>query len=201
MHFFIHLKKRFPFLWRFIEDINGYLVKWLYSDNIQQQAQLILEDYKNEPVEYRLINRDELDDLHCLLSGQDSEQLKYFNPHSFDKSTLQRLYDNSSFLMMGVYDNKHLIGYFFLRCFVNKTCFVGKLVDRAYQGRGIAKRMGKIAQNIAWSSGFRVFGTSSKHNIKSLNSSKATNDFKLIRELADNYIYYEYLQSGEKTLH
>lgn len=102
--------------------------------------------------------------------------------------------------MLGVFDDQKLVGYFFLRCFLNKKSFTGRIVDETYQGKGIAKRMGKILHQTAWQSGFRVFGTASRDNFKSLNSYRSINNFKIVRELENNYIYFEYLQSEEKPI-
>ena len=64
----------------------------------------------------------------------------------------------------------------------------------------LAKKMGKILHHIAWDSNFRVFGTASKENIKSLKSYQAINNYKIIKELNNGYIYFEYLKSEEKPI-
>lgn len=58
--------------------------------------------------------------------------------------------------------------------------------------------MGHIMFRIAWQNGFRVFATVSRDNIPALSAYRAINDFKIIQELPDNYIYIEYLQDKEK---
>jgi len=189
-----------PFIWRFVEYLNGLFFKVLFATTVRTKAQEVLDGYKNEPFEYRFLTKNDLDDLVALFSRQDQEQFKYFKPHEFDSVTVQRLYKNASFLMLGVFDDQKLVGYFFLRCFLNKKSFTGRIVDETYQGKGIAKRMGKILHQTAWQSGFRVFGTASRDNFKSLNSYRSINNFKIVRELENNYIYFEYLQSEEKPI-
>lgn len=43
---------------------------------------------------------------------------------------------NPSFLMMGVFESEKVVGYFFLRLFLNKHSFTGYLVDYDCQTNG-----------------------------------------------------------------
>lgn len=200
IQFLVTFKKKFPFIWEFVESINGVIFKILFEAKVKSKAHEVLDEFKSEPLEYRFLTQNDLDDLVELFSRQNQEQFKYFKPHEFDKATIQRIYKNAAFLMLGVFDNNKMVGYFFLRCFLNKKSFTGRIVDEAYQGKGIAKRMGRILLQTAWYSGFRVFGTASRDNFKSLNSYKSINNFRIIKELDNNYIYFEYLQSEEKPI-
>ena len=67
------------------------------------------------------------------------------------------------------------------------------MVDVNFQGRGIAKNMGRIMTDVALGAGFRLFATISKDNLSSLASSKAVNEIRIVAELDNNYIYIEYL--------
>jgi len=135
-----------------------------------------------------------LDLLYYFLSNQDERQLKYFKPHDFDKKTLKELMHNPSFFMMGVFDGKELIGYFFLRCFINKQCFTGRIIAREYQGKGISKPMGKILLESAWNSNFRVFCTVSKNNLNSLAAIRSVAKIRIVKELPNDYLYLEYIK-------
>ena len=92
-----------------------------------------------------------------------------------------------------VFDKDKIIGYFFIRFFANRKAFRGKMVDVNFQGRGIAKNMGRIMTDVALGAGFRLFATISKDNLSSLASSKAVNEIRIVAELDNNYIYIEYL--------
>lgn len=196
----ISIKKKLPFIWQFFEYGNGLLLKLLFQKEIKKNTLITLKYYANEKYTYRFLTEDDLKSLHELFQRQDQEQYKYFKPHSFDEKTLYRLFKNPSFFMFGVFDKDKLAGYFFLRCFSNKKSFTGRLVDEKYQGKGISRRMGKILHNIAWNSDFRVFGTASRDNFKSINSYQSINNFKIIKELDNNYIFFEYLKTEEKPL-
>jgi len=196
----ISLKKRYPALWALVETANGYIFRFLYMDKVKRNAEKNLKDYALEKYEYRFLNNTDLTKLSIFFQNQEQDQFSFFKPHRFDTQTLEKLFKNPSFLLFGVFENEKLIGYFFLRCFINKQCFTGRIVDAKYQGQGIAKKMGKILHHIAWDSNFRVFGTASKENIKSLKSYQAINNYKIIKELNNGYIYFEYLRSEEKPI-
>ena len=53
--------------------------------------------------------------------------------------------------------------------------------------------MGLVTTQICHDMGFRLFATISKKNVKSMAYSKAVNEVRVIKELADDYIYVEYL--------
>jgi len=101
--------------------------------------------------------------------------------------------------MLGAFDKDKLIGYFFLRCFINKQCFIGRIIDREYQGKGISKNMALILLNSSWAANFRVFSTISKYNVKSLASYPSIAIPRIVRTLDNDYIYYEWLKKNEKV--
>jgi hypothetical protein len=193
----IALKKRLPFIWRFVEYINGLIFRVLFYKRLKRNAAKVLQDYTKEKFTYRFLAQNDLQALNELLQGQNQEQFRFFKPHKFDLKTLKRLFKNPSFFMFGVFNNNKLIGYFFLRCFANKKSFIGRLVDANYQGQGLGKIMGKILYQIAWSSGFRIFSTISIDNVASFNSHKANQNLKIVKELSDNYYLVEFVKSNQ----
>ena len=89
---------------------------------------------------------------------------------------------------------KQIVGYFFLRCFVNGKAFRGKMVDKDYQGRAIAKLIGLAMTKVATTLGVRMFGSISTENYASLSSSKASNEVKIHKTLENGYYYIEFLE-------
>lgn len=192
--FLLWFKRRFGILWKAVETLNGVLVGFLFSRTILSNLTIQMSKFGGDRLAYRFLRDDDLDTLVTFFESQGMEQFEYFKPHFLDLSTLRLLLRSKSFFMMGVFDKDSLVGYFFLRCFANRKAFTGRIVDEKYQGRGISKQMGQILLISAWESGFRVFGTASRENIKSLNSYKSISELKILKDLGDGYVFFEYLE-------
>jgi hypothetical protein len=95
---------------------------------------------------------------------------------------------------MGVFFNDQLVGYFFLRCFINKKCFVGRLVDRNHRGKGIGKTMNDILYHTAWDAGFRCFATVSKNNELVMKAHSQNKHLKVLKEMKDNHLLVEFVE-------
>ena len=142
---------------------------------------------------YSVVQKKDLEGLVAFFNSQPSDSFEFFNPHSFDLKTLDRLLSNPSFIMLlAKYDGK-IVGYTFLRAFFNGKAFRGKIVDINYRGRGIAKTFGKLTMDISTEIGLNLFGTISKRNLSSMASSKSVNEIRIIEELPDEYILIQYL--------
>jgi len=186
------IKRKLPFIWRFIEFLNGILVLALYGRPINKA---VIDSFKPAVrlnYQYRQLMLSDLPHLESMITAQSAGFDNFFKPHDFDLKTLKRLYRNPSFLMFGTFDKERIVGYFFLRFFANRTAFRGKMVDSQYQSKGIAKEMGYIMTDIAFRAGFRLFATISKFNYGSMASSAAVNEIHILKELPDNYVYIEY---------
>ena len=197
---FFFFKKKLPFIWMFVEFVNGVIFKLIYYKIIINNTFDILNKVDVDKYSYRLLEYGDLKKLSVFFEEQNQDHFLFFKPHGFDIKTLKRLLKNPSFFQFAVFDDNKIIGYFFLRCFINKQCFNGHIVDERYQGQGIARIMDKIVLNIAWSSKFRVFGNASNENIKSIKSFEAICDYHVIKKLDNNYFYFEYLKSEKKDI-
>lgn len=198
LRFLIFIKHHCKWLWTFAEYFNGLLVRVFYYNKIECTANNVLKSISLVNYSYRLMEQEDLQEICAFFIRQPKEAYQYFKPHDFDQKTIKRLMRNPAFLMMGVFDGNQIIGYFFLRFFMNKHSFTGYLVDHNYQGQGIAKKMGHAMFKIAWTNGFRTFATVSCDNVRALAAYRAINDFKIVKELPDNYIYIEYLEDKVK---
>jgi hypothetical protein len=197
--FLLWFKRRFGILWKVVETLNGVLVGFLFSRTIKSNLTTQMSRAGGAGLDYRFLRDDDLDALVEFFESQEMDQFEYFKPHAFDLITLRLLLKSKSFFMMGVFDECGLVGYFYLRCFANKKAFTGRIVDPKCQGRGISKQMGQILLISAWESGLRVFGTTSRENVKSLNSYKSISELKILKDLGDGYVLFEYLESGIRS--
>lgn len=192
-------KKKCPFLWRFIEYSNGLIVQIFYEKQIRKAIGSVLEKQPPSEYTYREVRRQDIPQLMSLFSAQPDDFYAFFRPHDFDRKTLIRLQGNSAFSMFGVFDREKIVGYFFIRFFFNRKAFRGKMVDIDYQGKGIAKQMGRITTDIAWCAGFRLFATVSRSNLSSIASSKAVNYIRVVKSLPDDYLYVEYTKAETES--
>lgn len=158
-----------------------------------------MAEYKNDKYDIRLLHNKDMKNLHEFFEAQDEKQFEYFHPHKFDIKTLNRLYNNASFPMFGVFEGKKNVGYFFLRCFINKKCFIGRFINIEHQGKGLGKVIGKMLYSIAWNSKFRVFSTISINNSASFNSHKSNKKLIVRKKLGNNFYLIEFISDYQEN--
>ena len=135
-----------------------------------------------------------------MIDRQGSDRLRHFQPHGFAMADLEHALSNPAFLMFGVFYDGAPVGYFFLRCFWNKKCFVGRLIDQSHEGKGIGMVMNQVMYNTAWRSGFRCMTTISRANESVMRSHRNNPHVRIVQELPDNRLMLEFLpdlQAGE----
>ena len=189
------IKSQMPFIWRWIETVNGMIVALLYGKKINSAANNVLQQYSDSDITYRRLSSDDILNLSNMLTAQTDDYLQYFHPHAFDTATLGRLLTNSSYLMMGAFANGNIVGYHFIRFFANGKCFRGNFVLPQYQGRHIGSTMIKQMTEIGLAAGFRVFATVSRHNLSSMASSKRFSTIRIIEELPNDDILIEHINT------
>ena len=184
-----------PFIWRWIETVNGMIVALLYGKKINLAANNVLQQYSDSDITYRRLSSDDILNLSNMLTAQTDDYLQYFHPHAFDTTTLGRLLTNSSYLMLGAFANDNIVGYHFIRFFANGKCFRGNFVLPQYQGRHVGSTMIKQMTEIGLAAGFRVFATVSRHNLSSMASSKRFSTIRIIEELPNDDILIEHINT------
>ena len=185
------LRDRFGFLWNIIEWCNAFVFALAHGTALKKIPG-ILEECSGQYT-LRLAAPADAAPLATFFAEQPEEAFKFFKPHAFDEKSLSKIIRNKAFLTFLVLDGEKIVGYFFLRCFVNGKSFRGKLVDYRYRGKGIAKLEGLAMTKISTATGIRMFGTISPDNYASLASSKAVNEVKIVETLDNGYYYIEYL--------
>jgi len=192
--FLIYLKHHVPFIWKMVEGINAFLFRLLYSKRFRQAADEVIACADLPGYVFRQLEKNDLPELERLLGSQPGERTAFFKPHGFDRKSLEAVYANPAFLMMGVFDGSRMAGYFFLRCFWNKKCFVGRLVDAPYEGKGVGRAMNGILYPIAWQMGFRCLSTISKNNRDVMRSHARNQSVRKVKDLAGGYMLVEFVK-------
>jgi len=193
------LKAKLPFFWYIIETINSFLFKiYLYHylvDSVNNQIAAFLH-----PVfTFRFLTKADVCALKQLLDALEPNLRKYFEVHEYTIGGILNQFNNNAFIMLGAFHDKKLVGYFFLRAGVNKSCFVGRLVHKDYRNKGVGSIMSKILHNAAWNAGFRVYATISLDNALVLNSHRKKSNIKWLMRLPNNYFLIEFLSGFERV--
>lgn len=194
MRLLLFIKHRLTFVWAIAEFLNGLLFRLLYRKKILEEACAVCRKYETELFVLRILQPEDLPSLSGFFKKQPSESYTYFKPHGFELPDLRKVCKNPAFLMFGVFNRNsgEFCGYFMMRFFANKKCFVGFLVDVESRGQGIAGLMGKTMLETCWNNGFAALATVSRKNEAALRAYRKLNNFTILKELPDDYIYIRY---------
>ena len=190
------LRDRFSFLWNLVEWGNAFVFALTHRAALKKIPAILQECSGTYTL--RLTELTDAAALATFFAEQPEEAFTFFKPHAFDENSLKKVIRNKAFLTFLVLDKEKIVGYFFLRCFVNGKSFRGKIVDYRYRGKGIAKLQGLAATKVASALEMRVFGTISPENYASLASSKAVNEVRIVETLENGYYYIEYLPKKDE---
>lgn len=194
----LFIKHKLGYVWNIIEIFNDTLFRMFFKKNLEKTLPVVFRDCAKGPYIYRRLKGEDLEKLLLLISKQQSSDLKYFQPHQFDPLSIYKQFKKKSFLMMGVLDGDFLVGYFFLRFFFNRKCFVGRLIDKEYRGKGIGNVMNSIMYETAWRMGFRCLSTISRNNKSVMNAHQGNRHMVVLKELKNDYLLVEFVPSKDK---
>ncbi len=184
------VKDKLGFLWGTVEWGNETIFTIQHRKGLKDIPE-ILKIISNETLTVRQTEDSDIKDLVTFFAEQPEEAYKFFKPHGFDEKSLKKVLRNKSFMTFVVTEDNLIVGYFFLRSFINGKCFKGRMVDYRQRGKGIAKFMGIAINNVATHLGMRIYTTISPENYASLASTKAVNDIKIVKTLENGYYYIE----------
>ena len=194
----LFIKHNLGFIWIIIERVNDLLFYLLYHKRLDKVAREVFKEIQHHSVVFRRISIAESASLYELIRNQPASDLTYFKPHSFEFKSIVRQTRKPSFLMMGAFINDSLVGYFFLRLFVNRKCFVGRLIDKNYRGHGIGVTMNRIMYEIAWRMKFRCLSTISRNNHAVIKAHSGNRYMSVLKELKDDYLLVEFLPDNHE---
>lgn len=184
------VKDKFGFLWKTIEWGNETLFCIKYKKELKDVPAILVE-VSNDTFTIRMTKDEDAPKLAKFFSEQPKSAFDFFKPHGFDEKSVLKVLRNRAFMTFVVAEGEEIVGYFFLRSFVNGKCFKGRMVDYRQRNRGIAKLMGIAINKTAMHLGMRIYTTISPDNYASLASTKAVNDIKIVKTLENGYYYIE----------
>lgn len=193
----IYIKHHLRFLWKVIEWGNTILFQALYVKRMNRIVPEVFLEFTMEPFMFRRLLISDAVRLHALIHRQNASDLEFFRPHGMDMKSIERQFSNRAFLMMGVFRDDVLTGYFFLRFFCNRTCFVGRLIDTGYRGRGIGDVMNNIMYETAWRMRFRCLSTISRNNKLVMHAHERNSRMKILKELRNDFLLVEFINRND----
>ena len=177
------LQTRTPWLWEGVEALNGMVCGWKIGDVQSLQSCL--------PGGMRIADVNDACRLADFFARQPEESFKWFRPHGFDVETMRKLLGRKSYIIYVLEEEDVIIGYAFLRCFINGKCFLGKMVDVNHQGKGVCTKLCKVGMDIAQETGFRMFESINNENIGSMKASQKACDVIVVEELDNGDLLIE----------
>lgn len=195
----IFIKHHFAFLWRIIEWGNELIFSLFYQSRLEKVLPEVFNEFGVAPYSYRRLKISDADALFDMINRQNASDLEYFHPHGFGFVSIRRQFRNRSFLMMGAFSDENIIGYFFLRFFANKQCFVGRLIDADYRGKWIGSVMNSIMYETAWRMGFRCLSTISRNNTAVMRAHAKNPTMIVLKELQKDYLLVEFVKEAQSS--
>ena len=169
------LQKKCPWIWDGVEALNAFVCGLNFGDKEKLYSCL-----KNH---VRLADLNDAGRLADFFARQPEASYKWFRPHEFDEGTLRKLLTRRSYIIYVQEEDDEIIGYAFLRCFMNGKCFLGKMVDVNHQGKGVCTKLCEVGMNIASMLGMRMYESINKDNIGSMRASQKACDVIVVEEL------------------
>lgn len=177
------LQKKCPWLWDGVEALNAAACGMKIGDRQNLQDCL--------PKGVRLADMNDAGCLADFFARQPEESYKWFRPHAFDEGTMRKLLGRKSYIIYVLEEEGKIVGYAFLRCFLNGKCFLGKMVDVNHQGKGVCTTLCKVGMDIAEKMGFRMFESINKENVGSMKASQKACDVIVVEELEGGDVLIE----------
>lgn len=195
----IYIKHHLTFVWQIVEFFNSLFYRIRYFKKQKKIIPVVIKEFNLEGFRFDVLQENDLLELQSFIQRQAPVRLKYFKPHDFDINSLLKIHKNPAFLMMGAFDGSRMVGYFFLRFFWNRKCFVGRLIDEPFEGKGIGRVMNSIMYNIGWQMGFRVMSTISKNNSMVMKSHARNPHLRILKELDNDYLLVEFVREEKRS--
>jgi len=188
----ISIKRKFPWFWKLVENVNGTFFYMRHRDIIKI-SEAVLEESSLDGYKFSLAVEGDAYSLSQFLAGQPEESFRFFRPHKFDEKTIKRIIKGYSYLVMKVTDavSGEISGYFFLRCFFNNRAFAGLLVDNEARNKGVGTSIWMVCSKICQKLGIRMFATIDEKNLPSLRSCDKGTEIIDKEKLSGDYILVE----------
>lgn len=184
------IKDKFGFLWDIVEWGNSAIFGLVHKKELKAIPN-ILKDCSNEFFTVRMTTLEDVISLVQFFKEQPEDAFKFFKPHGFDEKSVLKVLKNKAFMTFVILENDKIVGYFFMRSFINNKTFKGYIVDYRQRGKGIAKLMGIAMNKIAINMEVEMYKSISPDNEASMAVTKKVNDVKILKTLDNGDLYLQ----------
>ena len=178
------IQKACPWIWDGIEWVNSELFGMMKVRELRRLEGCLVDGV-------RLAGVEDWGALVRFFERQPEESFRWFRPHGFDEKTLKKLLKRKSYIIYVMEDEGEIMGYAFLRCFVNEKCFLGKMVDVGHQGKGVCTVLCAVGMRMANCLGIRMFESINKNNVGSMRASQKACDVVVVEEMENGDVLVE----------
>lgn len=194
---FAHLvKEKMRFVWDGVEWMNGWLFGLIYRKELKSLPDII-ENKSSDELVVRMATKEDVEMMVRFFAEQPKDAFRYFKPHGFDHNSIKKIVSNKAWIVLVaetsefMRDNDRMVGYCFMRSFVNGVAYKGYMVDYRKRGLGISKVMGWAMNDIADILHLKMYKSISPDNVASMAATKAVNDVKVIKTLDNGDVLVE----------
>lgn len=140
-----------------------------------------------EPYEMRMANKEDVCNLFSFFAKQPKDSFRFFTPHGFDTRSIRTVIDRKSFLTFILVekheDVEEIVGYAFMRSFVNGSSYRGYMVDAEHRGRGLAKIIGRGLNCVGDALHLDMYKSISPRNYASMKVTRAVSNIEILKTL------------------
>lgn len=160
----------------------------IYDKELQHLDEVIDGDIVS-PYKMRVVNEKDIPALLMFFESQPKDSFNFFNPHKFDKCSIQKIVDNRVFITFVLTERQTnedmIVGYAFMRSFVNGSAYRGYIVDAGHRGKDLAKIIGKGLNRVGDALDLKMYKSISPENIASMKVTQAMCDIEILKTLSN----------------
>ena len=180
------IKSRCSFLWDFLEWGNSVAFFFRYRDGLRCLSETVNSGVP-PPYEIRVANKDDVAELQTFFSLQPKESFAFFQPHGFDERAIRKIVRSKSFLTFILIEHRidgdNIVGYAFMRSFVNGASYRGYMVDVNHRGKGLATIMGLGLNRVGDALNLKMYKSISPDNPASMRATEKVCNVKILKTL------------------
>lgn len=182
------LKLQYPIIWKWVEEINGILLSTTRSRQMNGVKRAILVFPLGQDLVFKDAKKGDIPIILGFLNHLSVEDVAHFRPFPFTDKSLDHVISCGTYQVYKAMSKGELVGFFFLRFFINSQCYLGFAVKSSYRGKGIGKKMIEAMASAVKDSGFQLMSTVCADNQASIKAHMAAAQFEIVSHLSSDEI-------------